>query len=142
MTELPGDGLGTAADLFLPALARDHTFARSPETIRGTIPTEVRPGSNVPPVSPPRDPLTAPFGVRPMPVLPIAHFTWQVLRTAKRSKKPPTGRTLRTVPNRRTKDGTFLTELVDLGLLDRVTGTADRHSRRRKRAHRAGGASG
>ncbi len=59
-----------------------------------------------------------------MPVLPVAHFTWQVLRTVKRSKTPPTGRTLRLVPNRRTKDGTFLTDLVESGLLTRVTGTA------------------
>ncbi|QJX00599.1 hypothetical protein [Frigoriglobus tundricola] len=59
-----------------------------------------------------------------MPVLPVAHFTWQVLRTLKRSKKPPTGRSLRIVPSRRTKDGSFLTELVDQGLLTRVSGTA------------------
>ena len=59
-----------------------------------------------------------------MPVFPVSHFTWQVLRTVKRSKKPPTGRVLRLVPNRRTKDGTFLNELVELGLLARVTGTA------------------
>lgn len=59
-----------------------------------------------------------------MPVLPIAHFSWQVLRTVKRSKKPPTGRALRLVPSRRTKDGTFLTELVDSGLLSRASGTA------------------
>jgi hypothetical protein len=58
-----------------------------------------------------------------MPVLPIRHFEWQVLRTVKRSKKPPTGRALRIVPTRRTKDGTFLTDLVELGLLTRVTGT-------------------
>jgi hypothetical protein len=60
-----------------------------------------------------------------MLVLPITHFTWQVLRTVKRSKTPPTGRVLRLVPTRRTKDGTFLTELVELGLLTCVTGTAD-----------------
>ena len=59
-----------------------------------------------------------------MPVFPVSHFTWQVLRTVKRSKKPPTGRVLRIVPNRRTKDGTFLNEMVDLGLLARATGTA------------------
>ncbi|QJW92655.1 hypothetical protein [Frigoriglobus tundricola] len=59
-----------------------------------------------------------------MPVLPVAHFTWQVLRTIKRSPQPLTGRALRLVPNRRTKDGTFLTELVDQGLLSRVTGAA------------------
>lgn len=60
-----------------------------------------------------------------MPVRPTSHFTWQVLRTIKRSKKPPTGRELRLVPNRKTKDGSFLTALVDEGLLDRVSGTAD-----------------
>ena len=60
-----------------------------------------------------------------MPVLPISHFTWQVLRTVKRNKKPPTGRALRVVPSRRTKDGTFLNELVERELLSRVTGTAD-----------------
>jgi hypothetical protein len=60
-----------------------------------------------------------------MPVLPVAHFTWQVLRTIKRSTQPPVGRALRLVPNRRTKDGTFLTELVEQGLLNRVTGAAD-----------------
>jgi hypothetical protein len=60
-----------------------------------------------------------------MPVLPISHFTWQVLRTVKRNKKAPTGRALRVVPSRRTKDGTFLNELVERELLTRVTGTAD-----------------
>ena len=60
-----------------------------------------------------------------MPVFPIAHFTWQVLRTVKRSRTPPTSRALRLAPSRRSKDGTFLTEMVELGLLNRVTGTAD-----------------
>src|SRR4051812_30956416 len=60
-----------------------------------------------------------------MPVLPISHFTWQVLRTVKRNKKPPTGRALRVVPSRRTKDGTFLNDLVERELLVRATGTAD-----------------
>src|SRR3954470_20563830 len=59
-----------------------------------------------------------------MPTLPIGHFTWQVLRATLRSKTPPTGRALRLVPNRRTKDGSFLTDLVEQGLLTRVTGTA------------------
>lgn len=59
-----------------------------------------------------------------MPVLPVTHFTWQVLRTIKRSKTPPTGRALRLVPSRRTTDGSFLTNLVDQVLLTRVTGTA------------------
>lgn len=59
-----------------------------------------------------------------MPVLPVRHFEWQVLRAVKRSKTPPIGRALRLVPSRRTKDGSYLTELVDQGLLRRVTGTA------------------
>lgn len=60
-----------------------------------------------------------------MPVRPTSHFTWQVLRTVKRVKKPPTGRALRLIPSRKTKDGTFLNALVDEGLLARVTGSAD-----------------
>jgi hypothetical protein len=42
----------------------------------------------------------------------------------KRNKKPPTGRLLRLIPSRKTKDGSFLTALVDEGLLERVSGTA------------------
>lgn len=60
-----------------------------------------------------------------MPVRPTSHFTWQVLRTAKRSKKPLTGRALRLAPTRNTKDGTFLTILVTEGLLERVSGSED-----------------
>jgi hypothetical protein len=60
-----------------------------------------------------------------MPLLPVTHFEWQVLRTLVRSKKPPIGRALRIVPTRRTKDGTFLTDMVERGLLARVTGTAE-----------------
>lgn len=60
-----------------------------------------------------------------MPVRPTSHFTWQVLRTAKRSKKPLTGRALRLAPTRNTKDGLFLTALVEEGLLDRLTGSED-----------------
>lgn len=60
-----------------------------------------------------------------MPVRPTSHFTWQVLRTVKRSKKAPTGRALRLVPSRKTKDGSFLTTLVEEGLLERITGGAD-----------------
>lgn len=59
-----------------------------------------------------------------MPVFPVRHFEWQVLRTVKRGKSPPTGRALRLVPSRRTKDGSFLSALVEQGLLTRVTGTA------------------
>ena len=60
-----------------------------------------------------------------MPVRPTSHFTWQVLRTVKRAKKPLTGRALRLIPSRKTKDGTFLNALVDEGLLARVTGSPD-----------------
>ena len=60
-----------------------------------------------------------------MPVRPTTHFTWQVLRTVKRSATPPTGRILRIAPTVSTKDGAFLTVLVEEGLLTRVTGTAD-----------------
>lgn len=56
-----------------------------------------------------------------MPTMPISHFTWQVLRAVKRNKKPPTGKQLRLVPSRRTKDGSFLDELVNNGLLQVVS---------------------
>lgn len=59
-----------------------------------------------------------------MPMRSTSHFTWQVLRTVKRSKKPPTGLSLRLIRNRKTKDGSFLTDLVNEGLLSRPTGTA------------------
>jgi hypothetical protein len=58
-------------------------------------------------------------------VRPVTHYTWQVLRAVKRSKKPPTGRQLRLAPTRSTKDGTFLNALVEEGLLVRLTGSAD-----------------
>lgn len=57
-----------------------------------------------------------------MPVRPTSHFTWQVLRTVKRSKKPVSGRALRLVPSRKTKDGSFLTALVEEELIECVTG--------------------
>jgi hypothetical protein len=53
----------------------------------------------------------------------VTHFQWQVLRAVKRSRKPPTGRELRLSPTRGTKDGTFLNVLVQLGLLDRLSGS-------------------
>lgn len=59
-----------------------------------------------------------------MPVRPLPHLVWQVLRAAKRNKKPSIGRALRVAPTRNTKDGTFLTKLVEEGLLVQVTGTA------------------
>ncbi|MCE9563087.1 MAG: MarR family winged helix-turn-helix transcriptional regulator [Planctomycetes bacterium] len=58
-----------------------------------------------------------------MPVLPVTHNQWQVLRAVKRSRKPPLGRELRLSPTRGTKDGTFLTNMVRLGLLTRVSGS-------------------
>jgi len=60
-----------------------------------------------------------------VPVRATSHFTWQVLRAVRRSRKPPTGRDLRLVPSPRTRDGTFLSELVTDGLLARVTGNED-----------------
>lgn len=60
-----------------------------------------------------------------MPVRSTSHFTWQVLRTAKRSKKPPTGRELRVTPTPTSKDGAFLTALVAEELLSRVSGSED-----------------
>ncbi|AWM38634.1 hypothetical protein GobsT_31860 [Gemmata obscuriglobus] len=58
-----------------------------------------------------------------MAIRSISHFLWQVLRATKRSKKPPTGRQLRISPTPRSKDGSFLTALVDEGLLKFVTGS-------------------
>lgn len=55
-----------------------------------------------------------------MSMLPISHFTWQVLRTAKRSTTPLAGKQLRITPSRSTKDGTFLDALVAAGLLEVV----------------------
>lgn len=55
-----------------------------------------------------------------MPTMPVSHFTWQVLRAAKRSKTPPTGKQLRLVPSRKTRDGIFLDDLVSSGLLQVV----------------------
>jgi hypothetical protein len=58
-----------------------------------------------------------------------ARITYHTLHLAVPSDReaeqdPPVGRVLRIVPSRRTKDGTFLTDLVEQGLLHRVTGTA------------------
>ena len=59
-----------------------------------------------------------------MPRFSVPHFEWQVLRAVKRSQQPPTGRELRSVMSRRTKDGTFLTALVWRGLLAYAAGGA------------------
>ena len=56
-------------------------------------------------------------------MLPVRHSDWQILRAAKRSRKPLTGRELRIVPTRHTKDGTFLNDMVKRGLLTRVAGS-------------------
>jgi hypothetical protein len=61
-----------------------------------------------------------------MATRPISHSVWQSLRVAKRSTTPPTGKQLRVTPSRKTKDGTFLTALVEEGLLVRVTGSAEK----------------
>ena len=55
----------------------------------------------------------------------IRHSTWKILRTVKRSPVPPTGRELRLTLAPRTRNGSFLTALIDEGLLRRVTGTAE-----------------
>lgn len=47
----------------------------------------------------------------------VSHADWQVLRHMVRSKKPAIGSSLRLTLSRRTKDGTFLTDLVRMGLL-------------------------
>jgi hypothetical protein len=56
-------------------------------------------------------------------VFPVSHAHWQILRAVKRSRKPANGRELRLAPTRATKDGSFLTDLVETGLLTRVSGT-------------------
>ena len=55
-----------------------------------------------------------------MSMLPISHFTWQVLRVAKRSKRPLTGKEMRVSPTRKSRDGSFLDALVIAGLLEVV----------------------
>jgi hypothetical protein len=61
-----------------------------------------------------------------MPLFPITHFQWQVLRAVKRNRKPVLGRELRLSPTRGTKDGEFLNTLAFLGLITRLEGTEDR----------------
>jgi len=53
-------------------------------------------------------------------LVPLAHHDWQVLRTVLRAEaagRPPLGRELRVSPTRKSKDGSFLDELVADGLL-------------------------
>jgi hypothetical protein len=50
----------------------------------------------------------------------LKHFDWQLLRymvRAEAARKQPFGRELRIYPTRLTKDGTFLDDLVKLGLI-------------------------
>lgn len=51
--------------------------------------------------------------------MPISHAEWQILRACLRGKNVK-GRALRVNMSRRTKDGTFLTEMVRNGLLEVV----------------------
>jgi hypothetical protein len=53
-------------------------------------------------------------------LFPITHFEWQLLRHLVRAEATgvhPLGRELRVCPTRRTKDGTFLDDLVERGLI-------------------------
>lgn len=47
----------------------------------------------------------------------VSHADWQVLRTVLRSKKPSPGSSLRLAMTRRTRDGSFLADLVRMGML-------------------------
>jgi len=53
--------------------------------------------------------------------VPITHHSWQLLRKLVRAGKPLPGRELRMEMSRRTKDGSFLTRLVEFGLLEVVS---------------------
>jgi hypothetical protein len=58
--------------------------------------------------------------------VPVSHADWQVLRAVARGKgKPVAGTKLRIVPSRATKDGTFLTKLVEAGFLEVVKAADD-----------------
>src|SRR3954471_17555878 len=51
-------------------------------------------------------------------LMPMGTFEWQVLRAILRAGSTyPNGRQLRLVPSRRTKDGSFLTDIVNRGLI-------------------------
>lgn len=59
-------------------------------------------------------------------LMPMGTFEWQVLRAILRaSPNYPTGRQLRLVPSRRTKDGTFLNDIVLRGLIKVVSKNKD-----------------
>jgi hypothetical protein len=54
-------------------------------------------------------------------ILPITHSVWQTLRYLVRAQaagQDPLGRELRVTPSRNTKDGTFLDDLVEEGLIE------------------------
>ena len=59
----------------------------------------------------------------PWALFPVSHMQWQILRAVKRSRKPAIGRELRLAPTRATKVGSFLTDLVEMDLLTRMSGT-------------------
>lgn len=53
----------------------------------------------------------------------LPHFQWQILRAVLRAEaagEAPLGRDLRITPTRRTRDGSFLDDLVEDGLLTTV----------------------
>jgi len=59
-------------------------------------------------------------------LMPMGTFEWQVLRAILRAGAAhPNGRQLRLVPSRRTKDGTFLTDIVNRGLIKVVSKNKD-----------------
>ena len=59
-------------------------------------------------------------------LMPMGTFEWQVLRAILRATPNyPNGRQLRLVPSRRTKDGSFLTDIVNRGLIRVVTKNKD-----------------
>ena len=59
-------------------------------------------------------------------LMPMGTFEWQVLRAILRATpNHPTGRQLRLVPSRRTKDGTFLNDIVTRGLIKVVSKSKD-----------------
>jgi hypothetical protein len=59
-------------------------------------------------------------------LMPLAQSDWQILRAAVRGgRKALTGRELRVTPTGRTRDGRFLTNLVERGLLKVVRPNTD-----------------
>lgn len=59
-------------------------------------------------------------------LMPMGVFEWQVLRAVLRSPgKEAVGRSLRLIPSRKTKDGSFLTDIVRAGLIRVVKRNSD-----------------